>query len=218
MRFRLKDAPFVIAEAQAKYEVAGLAGTVKIGAWHHFARFNDIRVGIDGLSLADPATNGIAVQRRGNDGIYGVLDQQIYALPSGENAKGVGVFLRASASPADRNLVDFYIDGGVNFTGVLPGRPDDAFGIAGAYVSISPAARALDRDIALFGGAATPVRTAEATVEATYNYQVVPGFSIQPNAQYVIRPSGGVVDHGDPAGLRRIHNAAIFGVRSTIRF
>ncbi|MCB1545881.1 MAG: carbohydrate porin [Methylobacteriaceae bacterium] len=218
VKFRLRDRPFVIAEAQGKYEIAGLAGMAKLGGWTHFGRFADQRFGVDGLSLADPAGVGVAINRRGNRGIYGVLDQQIYKLPSGEADKGVGVFLRASVSPSDRNLVGFYMDGGVNFTGVIPGRPDDSFGVAVGYARISDGARGLDFDTNFFNGVPGPVRSSETTLEATYLYKVVDGWTLQPNFQYVIRPAGGVPDPRDPFGLRRVGNAAVAGLRTTIKY
>lgn len=218
LRFRLRDRPFVIAEAQGKYEIAGLAGVAKLGGWAHFGRFADQRYGTDLLSLADPASNGVAIQHRGDHGIYGVIDQQIYKLGSGEVDKGIGVFLRASFSPPNRNLVSFYIDGGVNFTGMIPGRPDDSFGVAVGHAQISGAARGLDFDANFFAGVPGPIRSAETTIEATYLYKVVDGWTLQPNFQYVIRPAGGVPDPRDPFGLQRIGNAAVFGLRSLVKY
>jgi hypothetical protein len=61
---------------------------------------------------------------RANLGIYAVIDQQIWRPPTGEADKGAGVFARASASPADRDLIDLYFDGGTIFAGLIPGRPD----------------------------------------------------------------------------------------------
>ncbi|HMN73906.1 MAG TPA: carbohydrate porin [Rhodoblastus sp.] len=218
VNFRLRDRPFVIAEAQGKYEIAGLAGTAKLGGWAHFGRFADQRIGIDGLSLADPAGVGVALNRRGDNGIYGVLDQQIYKLASGEADKGVGVFVRGSFSPGDRNLVSVYLDGGVNFTGMIPGRPDDSFGVAVGYARISGAARGLDYDTNFFNGTFGPVRSAETTIEATYLFKVIDGWTLQPNFQYVIRPAGGVPDPRDPLGIQRVGNAVVAGLRSTIRY
>ncbi|MBY0613606.1 MAG: carbohydrate porin, partial [Beijerinckiaceae bacterium] len=43
------------------------------------------------------------------------------------------------------------------------------------------------------------------------------GFTVQPDVQYVIRPGGGISNPRDPSGAR-IKNAAVFGVRATIRY
>ena len=50
-------------------------------------------------------------------------------------------------APGDRNLVDFYVDGGLAYTGPF-GRKDDKVGIAVGYTRIGIAARGLDADVA----------------------------------------------------------------------
>ena len=145
----------------------GLAGTIKLGAWGHFGRFDDQRFGPDGLSLADPASNGNPARHRGDGGVYGVIDQQIWRPRTGEPDKGIGVFARASASPSDRNLLNLYLDGGIVFAGLIPGRPDDVLSFGGAYARVSNRVRSLDRDAVLFGGGSV-VRNFEALLEANY--------------------------------------------------
>ena len=58
VNFRLKDSPFVIAEAQFRTNQGktdtGLASTLKLGAWTHFGKFDDNRFADDGTLLADP--------------------------------------------------------------------------------------------------------------------------------------------------------------------
>ena len=44
--------------------------------------------------------------------MYGVFEQMLWRLPGDDPLKGVGAFGRVSFSPSDRNLVDFYADGG----------------------------------------------------------------------------------------------------------
>jgi porin len=121
-----------------------------------------------------------------------------------------------SGAPGDRNLVDFYADAGINFTGLVPGRPDDAFGAAVAYTRIGRSFVGYDRDLAAFS--VTPSRSSEAMLEVTYSAQIVPGWTVQPNFQYIVRPAGGVVDPQDPAGTRVFKNAAVFGLRTTLKY
>lgn len=219
LNFRLRDPPFVIAEAQGRYEIGGVSGTAKIGAWRHFGRFNDQRLASDFLTIANPASAGTPLQRRGDYGIYGVIDQQIFRPPSGEPDKGVGFSIRASVSPQqDRNIISAYVDGGLNFTGMVPGRANDAFGFAGAYARFSRSIRRLDQDVDVLTGRPAPIRSAEAILEATYQAQVVDGFNVQPVMQYVIRPAGGVANPGDPLGVRPLRNAFMVGARTTIRY
>jgi porin len=88
--FRLKDPPFLISEAQYKYnqdtDSQGLAGTIKFGGWYHFGPFNDNHFGFDGRSLADPLSNGQPLIHLGDFGVYGVIDQMLWRLP-GEGPK-----------------------------------------------------------------------------------------------------------------------------------
>jgi porin len=219
LNFRVRDPALVIGEAQFKHAAIGLPGTIKVGGWTHFGRFDDQRYSSDGLLLADEEnSNGIALRHRYNRGIYGVIDQQVFRAPGGEADKGIGVFVRGSASPSDRNLIDVYLDAGLNFKGMIPFRPDDSFGVAVGYARISPVAQDFDRDVALFSGVPSPIRDYETVLELTYQAQIVPGWTIQPDFQYIWHPGGNVPDPADPEGIRPIRNAAVFGVRTTIRY
>jgi hypothetical protein len=80
------------------------SGALKIGGWHHFGLFSDQRFTADGRSIADPAGSGLGRMLQADDGIYSVIEQKIYAVPKSKD-RGVGVFMRTSASPSDRNLI-----------------------------------------------------------------------------------------------------------------
>ena len=220
LALRMRDPPFVISEMQFRYnqekDAHGLAGSLKIGGWTHFGRFSDQRFDNMGLSLASPASSGIAALLKGDFGVYGVIDQQIYKPPSGNAEKGIAVFSRFSVSPSDRNLVDFYIDGGIVFSGMIAGRPNDKFGASLIYAKISDRARALDRDTIAFTGTPQPVRNFEATLELSYGMQITPGWQLQPIFQYTFHPSGGVPNPNTPATA--IKDAATFGVRTTLQY
>jgi porin len=219
-KFRFSDPPFVIGEAQFKYELpfqGGLAGNVRPGAWAHFGKFGDLRLDAFGYSLADVNSSGLGIQHRGNRGFYVSADQQIYR-PGEEAGKGVFVWSRFGIAPKDRNPVDLYVDGGVNFVGMVPGRPDDQFGFMGAFARISPDVTSVDLDRLLVNAAFGPVRDYEALLQATYAFQVVPGFVIQPNIQYVFHPAGHIPDLHDPFGTRAVGNAFVAGVRMAIKY
>ena len=57
---------------------------------------------------------------RGDFGVYSVFEQKIYRVGADDD-RGIGVFARASYSPPDRNLIDYYADTGLEFVG-LSGR------------------------------------------------------------------------------------------------
>lgn len=197
--FRLSDPPFVIGELQYRYNqekgAPGLAGTIKVGGWHHFSKFDDRRFGTDGILLADTAnSNGIPLRHTGLSGIYGIIDQQIWRPASGEPDKGIGVFTRVSASPEhDRNDLGFYIDGGIVFAGLVPHRPDDIVSFGAAYTRFTSGARGADADAISFG-ALQPVRDHEALLEFNYQAQVISGWTIDADVQYVLHPGGNVAN------------------------
>ena len=218
VNFRVTDPPLLIGEAQHTFNLTkDLPGTVKLGAWDHFGRFNDERFDTLGRPLASPMSSGIAARLSGDYGIYGVIDQMIYHLPGGDAAKGVGVFARISGSPGDRNLIDFYADTGVNLNGMISARPNDSFGVAFAYARISDAVSAAEQDQIFFSGVPRPVQDYEAMVEFTYQAQIMPGWTIQPDVQYIFHPGGNVANPFDPTGAP-IPNAWVFGMRTTVNF
>ncbi len=208
LNFRLSDPPLVFVEAQDRYKVGAgedsLPGTVKVGGFVHFDHFADQRF-------------GSVIQHAPDFGVYGIVDQQVYRAAGDEPEKGVGVFARIIAAPADRNLVDLYADAGFTASGLVPGRDDDLFGLAATVARISPDARAADRAANAATGIAAPVRDFEAVVEATYQFRVIPGFTLQPTFQYVVHPGGHVAD---PAGngLTAIRDAKVVGITTIVRF
>lgn len=220
LNFRVNDPPFVIAEGQYRYnqsaDAAGLAGGVRLGGWHHFGHFDDMRFDRNGLPLANPFSNGVARRLRGNSGVYVVYDQQLYRPRGGDANTGVLSFMRFATSPGDRNLSDWYLDGGLIFAGMLPNRPSDAFGASFLYTRISPRVRGFDRDAAFFSGLALPVRRSELSLEFNYLISIVPGWTLQPNVAVVFNPAGNVSDPSLPG--QRIRDAYLVGMRSVVRY
>jgi len=187
-----------------------------MGGWHHFDRFNDLRFDTSGLSLASPLSSGMARQMQGNDGIYAVLDQQLYRPSGGDANSGVLFFSRAAYSPPDRSLNDFYLDAGIIFAGLIPARPADGFGASFLYSHMSSRARALDRDVRFFTGVPIPLRDYELSFEFTYSASIVPGWTISPVAHLIIHPGGNIPSPTAPT--EPIRNAVIVGVRSVMQF
>jgi porin len=210
VNFRLQDPAFIIGEAQFRTNQGktdtGLASTLKFGAWRHLGEFEDYRYANDGTLLADPAGSGVPARRRGNSGVYAVVEQQFYRPKGGDALSGISMFSRISASPSDRNLVDFFADGGLVFAGLIPSRPNDRFGASFMYSRFSNAVRAYDLDNQILTGAEDPIREYEAGIEITYAAQIVTGWTVQPVFTYVWRPSG------------ILPNAVVTGARSIWRF
>ena len=217
--FSFSGGAFFIAEAsylpnQGK-DAAGLPGAYRIGAWYHTsARFADQRYDNTGLSLASPQSTGIPIEHAGDGGVYGVIDQMLYRVP-GTDDQGLSGFFRAGGVPNDRNLVNFYADGGLAYKGLVPHRPDDKIGIAAAVARIGDNARGLDADAGFYSGNPSyPVRSSEAVIELTYQLQLKPWWMLQPDLQYVINPGAGVPNAD--GSLRR--NALVLGIRTFLNF
>jgi porin len=207
LNFRVTDPPFFIGEAQFRHNAGkaddGLATTLKLGGWGHTGLFEDKRFAGGGFLLANPAGPGVPIQHRGNSGLYAVIDQQIYRLKDGDAQSGITLFSRMSISPSDRNLIDRYIDGGITFAGLIPGRPDDKFGASVIYAKFSNSVRAFDRDQVLFG-ASVPIQDFEANLEFTYQAQIIPGWLVQPDLQFIWHPDGNAARNAVVAGVRSI--------------
>ena len=221
LNFRVSDPPLVFLESQIRYnrgeDARELPGTLKLGAFAHLGKFDDPQFAIGGVPLAVAGPNASPMQHSSDVGGYAILDQQIYRLPGGDDAKGIGLFGRLIAAPPDRNVVDLYADAGVFALGLVPGRPDDGFGIAAAFAKVSSAAQAADRTLDLVTGVPAPVRDFEAVIEATYDATILPGFMVQPTLQYVVHPGGNVVDpYG--GGIAPIPDALVAGVTTVVRF
>ena len=208
LNFRVQDPALLFAEAQFRRnegnDDTGLASQIKFGAWGHLGQFPAF-----GISPAGPLSSGIPALYRGDYGIYGIIDQQLYRPKGGAANSGISVYARASISPSDRNLVDRYLDGGIVFNGLIPGRPDDMFGAAFIYAHFSNRVQALDQDQIALGTLTTPPRDYEANFEFSYVAQVVPGWAIQPVFTYIAHPSGTGIRYPD---------AKVLGVRSVMKF
>ncbi|HET7851136.1 MAG TPA: carbohydrate porin, partial [Methyloceanibacter sp.] len=205
--FELDDPPLLMVEGAYKYNQDRLAGTVKLGGWNHFGTFEHQRFSAGGNLIAVTGPPGKPLD---NDwGFYGIIDQLIWRLPGSEDPKGVGLFARVIGAPEDRNLVDFYFDGGFTFSGMIRSRPDDSFAIGFAYTGISDQAQAFDIDSGFPVG-----RNYEALLEICYTMQLTTGWTIQPDFQYFWQPGGNVTDENGQV----VENAAVFGARSTMSF
>ncbi|MGI4977944.1 MAG: carbohydrate porin [Janthinobacterium lividum] len=192
----------------------GLPGTYKLGFWYDTATFPDQRTGTDGLSLANRASNGVALGHRGNYSVYGVVDQMVWR-PDPASPRSAGVFARIMGAPGDRNVANFSLAAGVTLKAPLPGRDNDTVGLGYGLARISASASGYDADNAALNGA-VPVRSSESFLELTYQYQAAPWLLLQPDLQYVYTPGGGIANPLAPG--RRVGNEAVFGIRTNITF
>lgn len=213
--FRTDKGALVIGELQYATRLGGLDGTYKLGGYYNSNAFADQRYGTDGLSLANPASNGMPLMHRGSWAVYGVVDQMLLPKPGSEDG-GLAVFARAMGSSGNGDGVDLFLNAGLSYKGLIAGRDDDTAGIGIAYARVSRRAAGLDRDAAFYSGAYVPVRSGETAIELTYQAQVAPWWTVQPDFQYIIRPGGGIADPNNPG--KRAGDAAVFGLRTMVTF
>ncbi|MBB5048308.1 porin [Rhodopseudomonas rhenobacensis] len=192
--FSLDGGAFWLGEAQYNFNQAkdatGLAGSYKLGTWYHTGdRF------LDQYYQTDRSTDW---------GMYGVVDQMLWR---GKEAS-TSIFVRGGWTPSDRNLVSWYIDGGVGFKGFVPGREADTLTVGVAHSKISREAVAYSFDNSSLQ------RSGETVLEVSYIAQINPWWTLQPDFQYISKPFGGVTrDDGS-----FVDDAYVFGVRTTITF
>ena len=198
--FRLDSPPLLMAESSYKYNQDGhLPGTVKIGGWNQFGVFHEQPFGSGSPTVA-ATFNSMPI--KSDWAIYGIMDQLVWRVPDSKGPKGIGLFGRVIGAPTEQNLVDFYADGGITFSGMIPNRPDDLLGIGFAYTGISREFNAAELG--------EPVaRNYEALIEVCYTYQIQSGWTLQPDFQYIFQPGGNVPG---------VDDAAVWGVRTTLNF
>lgn len=110
--------------------------------------------------------------------------------------RGWGVFLIAGLADEKTNPVQWSLSGGIGGRGILPGRPNDQFGIGYYYIDLvtGPVADIIG------------LEDSEQGLEIYYEAEVVPWFHITPDLQ-VIEP-----------GLRANDTAVILGLRGNLNF
>jgi len=224
-QFPLNGGTLAIAEVQYSYPALGSmiyanepappSRVYKLGVWYNSESFGDQRFDNTGLSLADPASTGIAQQHHGNYSIYAVADQMVRQDPD-EADRTFNLFVRAMGTPeVNRNPITFSLNAGFTFHEPFLHRDADTFGMGIGWAKVSPRAAGLDRDTQAFTGSFTPARTSETFIEATYQYSVAPWLQLQPDIQYVFNPGGGVSNN---AGTGKITDELVMGVRTNIQF
>lgn len=167
------DGALLVGEVEAP--VAG--GRLLLGHWRYTAHFDAIDGG----------------RGTGNSGSYVRAE-----LPLADRLDGkIDGFARLGVASGRFNMFDSFASTGLKFTGWVPGRGEDEFGIAVAAAFTSEPWRTL-----------TGASPAEVALEATYRTRLTPWLAVQPNAHYIRRPAA------DPT----IDDAVVLGIRTEISF
>jgi len=176
----------------------GLPGEFKIGGWFDTA--------------PDPDAGST---QPWNYGLYFIANQMVYRVPqpasvlviatSGQQTtapsltnKGLGIFADIGLAPRNSSVINFYVDCGLNYKGLIPTRDNDVFGVAFAYGHLNNNPQGND-------SSSNPGY--EMVVEATYQIILNQWLSLQPDVQYVIQSS-----------KADIPNALVLGAHATVSF
>ena len=179
------DGALGVAEA----DYVGPLANVTVGYWRYTARF------------APWSRDAPDRTVRGNDGAYLVVERRFThadpALPG--DKRGLAGFVQAGAADPRFNRIARYVGAGLVYTGVLASH-EDRLGVTFARATFSNAYRHQQAEDGI------AVRSAESVVELTYRRAVNRYLTLQPDLQYILRPSAGPT----------LHNALAFGLRIEI--
>lgn len=227
-----KEGAFALAEIGYRLHQGtgadGLPGTYKLGGFYHTDTFSDDRFDQNRRPLGAPGSTGVPQAHSGNYGGYLIVDQALYRpeeAPAAVDQKGgkdsasppatgvlpgegLAAFLRVSAAPEDRNTISFYLDGGLEYRGLVPTRDKDLLGLAVSYARFSDSLAPFDVNPNFFAGnPASPYR-GEVVVECTYQAVLTPWCAVQPDVQAIVHPGN---SHG-------IDDALVLGLRTVLTF
>jgi porin len=216
--FRLRDAPLIFNEIWFKPQGLNNSfapGLWKIGFWYNDDDFADQRYDGIGQKIAVAGTTG--KQHKGNLGLYVVADQMIWRR-DGTQDEGLGIWGLAMVSPSDRNLIDFFAEGGFTFKGILQSRPNDKAGLAFAYMRTSSSARGYYLDGFENNTGLKTISRFELVTELTYQVVYKDNLSLQPSLQYVVNPSAHLPLTATRQQQLKTKDAVILGARLVTTF
>ena len=149
-----------------------------LGGWYNTRRYEDISGQI----------------RNNNGGVYILTEGKVYD-EGNEDSQGLGLFNAIGFADSDRNRTDFYMGGGLAYSGLIPSRDNDILSLGLTYTRNSKAY--ID---------ANQSEKFERTFEIIYKYQIAPYFTVSPDFQYIFNP-------GMDSSLK---DATVIGLRTEI--
>jgi porin len=141
--------------------------------------------------------------------IYYNFDQYLWN-PSNDPTRGVGIFFRFGASDGQVNPVKYAYNVGFAGNGVVPGRPDDSFGVGWSRIQFSNNLVPFLRDALHLG------LDHEDAVEMYYNFAVTKWLGLTVDLQ-IVNP--GLKKTLTSSGeLKDMSTAVVGGLRAFVRF
>jgi len=193
--FAIAEIGYLLNQAQG---ASGLPGNYKIGAYYNGGPFPQFLGG---------AAGGPAAVVQGNAGFYLLADQTIYR-GGGANPPSLTPFVSIVVAPnAAINAMPTFVDGGLVYRGLIPGRANDVAGFAVIYGSFSSDLRQSER-LQRREGVAAALQDYEVVLEWMYSIQLARWLVVQPDVQYILRPGGSSA----------IPNALVVGLQLSANF
>jgi porin len=156
---------FMIAELGPDWTIAEHTGKFRAG-W--FEQIGDTSTfGVNGPGVGTGPT-----------GAYAYANQHVFDLDGSGKLLGLELFGEFSWSDPNQNPSHWGLMLGSQWQGLIDARPSDTVGVLWAYNQFSS-----NENVTTSPG------SSEAILEAFYNVQVTPWFSIQPDMQYLSQPS-----------------------------
>jgi porin len=187
-------------------EDTGPPGNLKLGAFYDTGDFPD------NLSFFKSLLGEGNVRFHPNTyGAYFLADQTLFREVGKDDPAQQGLvgFFRLTGAPADRNLTQFGIDGGLVYKGLIPTRDYDSIAIAGSYLKMSDDIREGQGLVnAAAPGTFPNLVDYEAVVEVNYKAQVTAWWTLDTSVQRPIHPGGSAANR----------DAWVFILASTLRF
>lgn len=155
---------------------------VKLGLWHHTARFPDQQFDATGRAFA--LTGAAPRDVSGNTGTYASVEHRLFG--AAEKPRRLDAFARLGTAPSDRNTLSWALDTGLAWTGPVAGRPADVAALGFTHAAFgsrtAQTARLLDPT--------APPLDFEQVIEATYTFALTERLSLKPDVQYIRHPGG----------------------------
>ena len=185
--FSLKGPYFVIAETgylrNRGKKSSGLPGNFKLGAYYYDGDCDDLYRDSSGNSYA--LSGNAPKTHHGNWGFYVLLDQVIYREGGPGSHQGLTPFVSLLFAPdEDINQMPFFVNGGLVYEGLVPGRDRDIASFGFIYGGFSDDLERYQED------ANVGAQRYELVFELNYNIEIARWLHFIPDIQYIINPGG----------------------------
>lgn len=175
-----------------------LPGTYKVGGYYLTGRYLDLSRDLGRYqALSRELGETISPTVTGDGMLWLQADQMLYRESPGSNRGLTGFGALVFSLTEKANKMSQYFNAGLVYQGLFSGRPLDktALGVTTGWYS-----RAYNQGLRAAGD---PTRSQETVIELNHLFALGRGIGVQPDLQYIIRPTGtGIVSNALAIGAR----------------